>query len=136
MRLDNTHYFIFPEYFDKSLTRKEGRRLPLNEAIENPSLTELRLAAEKIGLSYETRKDAAYPRHWWEPNGIILVEKKIGKQQTLKDLSNQVRSYIRPALEKQKKELLKEAKKKRPKRIQRLRGETQERKDFKPRRRK
>ena len=136
MRLDNSHYFIFPEYFDKSLTRKEGRRLSLSEAIENPTLTELRLAAEKLGFNYETRKEAAYPRHWWEPNGLILVEKKNSKQQTIRDLSNQVRLYIRPALEKQKKELVKDAKRKKTKKHLRVRTSDQQRKDFKPRRRK
>lgn len=111
MRRDNTYYFVFPEYLDKSLTRKEGRRLSLEQALENPTITEIRLAAEKLELDYEIQKYAAYPRHWWKRNGLILVEKKNPKLQTLKDLSNEIRMYIRPALEKQKKELAKEAKK-------------------------
>lgn len=113
MRRDNTHYFIYPEYLDKELTRKEGRRLPIIQALENPTITEIRLAAEKLGYEYEIRKIAAYPRQWWERNGLILIEKENPKLQTLKDLSNEIKMYIRPALEKQKKELTKEAKKRR-----------------------
>ncbi len=113
MRRDNTHYFIYPEYLDKELTRKEGRRLPIIQALENPTITEIRLAAEKLGYEYEIRKNAAYPRQWWERNGLILIEKENPKLQTLKDLSNEIKMYIRPALEKQKKELTKEAKKRR-----------------------
>ena len=113
MRRDNTHYFVYPEYLDKTLTRKEGRRLPLEKALENPTITEIRLAAEKLGFHYEVRKEAAYPRHWWESNGLILIEKKKTKLETLNDLCNEIKSYIRPALEKQKKDLVKEVKKRR-----------------------
>ena len=113
MRRDNTHYFIFPEYLDKTLTRKEGRRLSLDLALENPTITEIRLAAEKLEYNYEVQKYAAYPRQWWERNGLILIEKKKPKLQTLKDLSREINVHIRPALEKQKKSLAKEAKKRR-----------------------
>lgn len=113
MRRDNTHYFIFPEYLDKTLTRKEGRRLSLELALENPTITEIRLAAEKLEYDYEVQKYAAYPRQWWERKGLILIEKKKPKLQTLKDISKEIQVHIRPALEKQKKTLAKEAKKRR-----------------------
>ncbi|MHA1214916.1 MAG: signal recognition particle subunit SRP19/SEC65 family protein [Candidatus Hodarchaeales archaeon] len=117
MRRDNSHYFIFPEYFDKSLTRKGGRRVPLSLALEKPTLIELKLAAEKLQYSTEIRKNASFPRHWWDPKGLILVEKKEPKQQLIKNLSKTVKDFIRPALEKQKKELIKEAKRKKTKRV-------------------
>ena len=113
MRRDNTHYFIFPEYLDKSLTRKQGRRLSQELALDSPTITEIRLAAEKLEYSYEVQKYAAYPRQWWERKGLILIEKKKPKLQTLKDLSKEIKVHIRPALEKQKKTLAKEAKKRR-----------------------
>lgn len=97
---------------NKSLKRREGRRLSLNDAIENPSLREIRLAAQKLGLSFEIRKDCSYPRQWWEPQGLILVEKKLSKLSTIRNLCNEIKQNIRPALEKKKKEYLKEAKKK------------------------
>jgi signal recognition particle subunit SRP19 len=113
LRRDTTHYFVFPEYLDKTLTRKEGRRLSLDFAIESPTVTEIRLAAEKLEFDYEVQKYAAYPRQWWERKGLILIEKKKPKLQTLKDLSKEIKVHIRPALEKQKKSLAKEAKKRR-----------------------
>lgn len=105
MRRENTHYFVFPEYLDKDLTRKEGRRLPLKHALENPTLTELRLAAQKLEYKFEIRENAAYPRHWWDRKGLILIEKKDPKLHTLYKLSNEIKASIRPALEKKKKEL-------------------------------
>ena len=138
MRRDNTHYFIYPEYLDKALTRKEGRRLPITQALENPTITEIRLAAEKLEYKYEIRKYAAYPRQWWERNGLILIEKENPKLQTLKDLSNEIKMYIRPALEKQKKELAKEAKKRRSIKLtpQKRPDDKRKPKKFHPKRRK
>ena len=120
---------------NKLLKRREGRRLSLSDAIESPTLREIRLAAQKLGLDFEIRKDCSYPRQWWEPQGLILVEKKRSKLSTIRDLSNEIRLNIRPALEKKKKEYIKEAKKKkigksRPKKtIKKPTG------DFRPKRR-
>ncbi|MFX1545718.1 MAG: signal recognition particle subunit SRP19/SEC65 family protein [Promethearchaeota archaeon] len=137
MRRDTTHYFIFPEYLNQSLTRKEGRRISLEEAVENPTITEIRLAAEKLELDYEIKKYAAYPRHWWERNGLILVEKKKSKLQTLKDLSSEIKTYIRPAIEKQKKALVKEAKKRKIiKHSPEKRSVVRKSQEFRPKRRK
>ena len=112
MRRDNTHYFIYPEYLDNALTRKEGRRLPLSHALESPTLLELRLAAEKLDYDYEVRENAAYSRQWWSRRGLILVEKRESKLQTLRDLSKEIKLVIRPALEKKLKEKKEERKKK------------------------
>lgn len=114
MRRDNTHYFIYPEYFDKALKRSEGRRLPLDSALDNPSLDEIRLAAEKLNLDYELRKEGSYPRQWWNSRGLILVEKKESKLETIRNISFEIDKNIRPALEKMKREL-KEGKRKRVK---------------------
>ena len=115
MRRDNTHYFIYPEYFDKSLKRSEGRRLSLDYSLDNPTWQEIRLAAEKMGLDCEIRKESSYPRQWWNPKGLLLVEKKKSKLSTLKELSIEIEKSIRPALEKKKKELAEEKKKKKSK---------------------
>ncbi|MFW9855428.1 MAG: signal recognition particle subunit SRP19/SEC65 family protein [Candidatus Thorarchaeota archaeon] len=111
MRRDRTHYFIYPEYFDKSLTRKEGRRLSKTEALDNPTLDEIRLAADKLGYERELpNRNAAYPRRWWNKSGLILVEKKEPKLTTLRNLSVGIKEFSRPYIEKKKKELAEEKK--------------------------
>ena len=134
MRRDNTHYFIYPEYFDKSLKRSEGRRLPLDYSLDNPTWQEIRLAAEKIGLDCEIRKESSYPRQWWNPKGLLLVEKKKSKLSTLKELSIEIEKSIRPALEKKKKELAEEKKKKKSK-IQKTTKRKKTSESFRPKRR-
>ena len=106
IRRDNNFFTIYPEYFDKSLSRKEGRRLRKNNSIEEPKLNEIRLAAQKIGLRIgDIQPDAAYSRKWWEPSGLILIEKKYSKLETIKQIGEEITNIIRPALERKKKEL-------------------------------
>ncbi|MHA2107539.1 MAG: signal recognition particle subunit SRP19/SEC65 family protein [Candidatus Hodarchaeales archaeon] len=134
MRRDNTHYFIYPEYFDKSLKRSEGRRLPIVDSVENPSLLEIRLAAEKLGLDYEIRESGSYPRQWWDPKGLILVEKKESKLKTIRKISFEIDKNIKPALEKKRKEV-KEAKKKKTSRPKIVASMKKTQSDFRPKRR-
>ncbi|MHA2344818.1 MAG: signal recognition particle subunit SRP19/SEC65 family protein [Candidatus Hodarchaeales archaeon] len=158
MRRDNTHYFVYPEYLDKSLKRSEGRRLPLDCSLDNPTWQEIRLAAEKLGLGWELRKDGGYSRQWWNPKGLVLVEKKKSKLSTLREISIEIEKSIRlvekkksklstlreisieieksirPALEKKKKELAKEKKKRKIKTTRTRKGKKTEA-DFRPKRR-
>jgi signal recognition particle subunit SRP19 len=134
LRRDNTHYFIYPEYFDKSLKRSEGRRLPIVDSVENPSLLEIRLAAEKLGLDYEIRESGSYPRQWWDPKGLILVEKKESKLKTIRKISFEIDKNIKPALEKKRKEV-KEAKKKKTSRPKIVASMKKTQSDFRPKRR-
>ncbi len=134
MRRDNTHYFIYPEYFDKSLKRREGRRLPISDSLENPSLLEIRLAAEKIGLDYEIRENGSYPRQWWNPKGLILIEKKDSKLTTIRKLSLEIEKNIKPALEKKRKEV-KEAKKKKSSKPRYKTTKKKSQTEFRPKRR-
>jgi len=134
LRRDNTYYFIYPEYFDKSLKRSEGRRLSLDCSLDNPTWQEIRLAAEKLGLDYEIRKEGGYSRQWWNPKGLLLVEKKKSKLSTLQELSFEIDKSIRPALEKKKKELTEEKKKRKIKILKTPRGKKTDQ-DFRPKRR-
>ena len=134
LRRDNTQYFIYPEYFDKSLKRSEGRRLPLDCSLDKPTWQEIRLAAEKLGLGYEIRKDGGYPRQWWDPKGLLLVEKKKSKLLTLREMSYEIEKNIRPALEKKKRELV-EQKKKGKIKISKISREKKRDQDFRPKRR-
>ena len=70
-------YIIWPAYFDRSKTRKEGRRVPIQLAIPNPKAEEICEACKKLGLKCEFVKDKSYPRSWWEKKGYVIVECKI-----------------------------------------------------------
>jgi len=95
---------IFPEYFDKSLTRGQGRRLSLKKSLENPTLNELKIASQKLGFNVDTDLEKAYPKSWRSPKGLIFISNESGgkleekKGKILIDLSKTVKEYARPKI--------------------------------------
>jgi signal recognition particle subunit SRP19 len=104
---NKNNWMIFPELLDAKLSRKMGRRIDRSTAIEDPSLLEIKLAAQMLGHEVETHKDKAYPRRWWDARGLatIPVKNNLTKQQLLLQLSDTIRKKVRPALEKRKEQL-------------------------------
>lgn len=64
---------VWPAYFEKDLTRMQGRRIPSNLAASNVTLKILETAAESSGFEYETEPDKEYPRGFSEHKGYLLV---------------------------------------------------------------
>ena len=64
---------VWPAYFEKSLTRMQGRRIPTNLAASNVTLKILEMAAESSGFEYESEPDKEYPRGSSEHDGYLLV---------------------------------------------------------------
>jgi len=90
---------IWPAYFDQTKTRKNGRRVPKNLAVQSPKIDELQEAAVKLGLHGEVVEEASYPKIPWGKTGMILVEKKAPKEQIIKNLAKQlakIRSESQP----------------------------------------
>ncbi|RLE82649.1 MAG: signal recognition particle protein Srp19 [Thermoprotei archaeon] len=69
------YYILWPVYFDKNRSRREGRRVPLNLAVENPSVDEISFAVKKMGLEPVVERDKAHPTTWFELKGRVLVRK-------------------------------------------------------------
>ncbi|MFW9916093.1 MAG: signal recognition particle subunit SRP19/SEC65 family protein [Candidatus Thorarchaeota archaeon] len=101
------YWMVFPELLDAQLSRRMGRRIGLSEAVEEPTLLEIKLAAQKLGYTVEIQKEKAYPRRWWDSRGLatIPVMENLTKQQLLLQLSDTIRKKVRPALEKRKEKL-------------------------------
>jgi signal recognition particle subunit SRP19 len=81
---------VWPAYFDQAKTRKEGRRVPKNLAVQSPKILEIEKAAEKLGLKHEIAMEAGYPKTPWVKTGMIMVEKKGSKEQTIKKIAKQL----------------------------------------------
>ncbi len=67
------YFVLYPEYFDKSLTRKQGRALPKNKAVANSTLSKLAKACEILELDFEVEKDKKYSKNWWTSEGRVIV---------------------------------------------------------------
>jgi signal recognition particle subunit SRP19 len=81
---------IWPAYFDQAKTRKEGRRVPKSLAVQSPKIGEIEEAAEKLGLKHEIAVEAGYPKTPWVKTGMLMVEKKGSKGQTIKKIAKQL----------------------------------------------
>ncbi len=95
---------IYPEYFDASLTRAQGRRVSKKVALENPTRLELKISAQKLGYVVEEDKEKAYSRQWENPKGILYLSKEAdnpdqaAKTVVLRNLSKTVKEFARPRI--------------------------------------
>ena len=73
---------LYPEYFDASLSRKEGRRVPKRLAVSTPKLEDIEKAARNLKLN-PVKEECAYPRFWWKARGRVIVRKTHPKTQII-----------------------------------------------------
>jgi signal recognition particle subunit SRP19 len=81
---------IWPIYFDITKTRKQGRRVPKNTAVQSPKIDEIKQAADKLGLQNEVKVEAHFPKTHWAKSGMLLVEKKEAKEKIIQKLAKQL----------------------------------------------
>lgn len=67
------YFVIYPEYFDKSLSRREGRKVPKHKAVEDCTLSKIAFACKHLNFEYIIEKEKKYPKNWWKSEGRILV---------------------------------------------------------------
>ncbi len=68
---------LWTVFFDSSRTRSEGRKLPKNLCVRNPTVEELEEAIKQLGLEYEVAREKKYPRIWYldVPQGYVRIYK-------------------------------------------------------------
>ncbi|MHA1732611.1 MAG: signal recognition particle subunit SRP19/SEC65 family protein [Promethearchaeota archaeon] len=84
----------WPQYFNRKLTRKQGRRLPKNLALDKVSLKLIVRAARDLGYDaeYQGTLDLKFPACWWEPPGCVMVDTKNKKKsKVLRQLAAKMR---------------------------------------------
>ena len=81
---------LWPAYFDSTKTRSDGRRIPKSLAVPSPKISEIKEAAEKLGLDYELVLNAGYPKTPWLKTGMLLLTKRETKDQTIKKIAKQL----------------------------------------------
>jgi len=73
---------LWLDYFNSTLSRREGRRVPISLATKNPTLEELAEAAKLAGYTvYEVVK-ASHPKRHWLQSGYVQVAKREGKHKS------------------------------------------------------
>lgn len=64
--------------------------MPKDVGVQSPKSTEIQEAATKLGLENELVPDVGYSKAPWLKTGMILVEKKVSKEQTIKRIAKQL----------------------------------------------
>lgn len=73
---DYDHVVVWLDYFNKTLTRSRGRRLPKESCVFDPSLKELADAAAGAGLEVAASDEKVrFPRRPYVRSGYIVLPK-------------------------------------------------------------
>ena len=83
-------YVIWPVYFDKTVSKNAGRKVPKKDAIDKPKIEDIAKAAKSLGLNPVLQNNCSYPSKHWKKQGRILVDKKEKKSKILKQISNRM----------------------------------------------
>lgn len=79
---------VYPVYFERSISRKQGRRVTKDRSFDNVKLEDLIHAAKKIGLKYTEEKKRHHPARWWLEEGRILVNTDLAKEKLLRKIGD------------------------------------------------
>jgi signal recognition particle subunit SRP19 len=83
---------IWPAYIDAAKTRSEGRRVPLDDAVEEPTVDEIAKAVQQVGYDAVIERDKTYSREF-DRRGRVLVR---GADDASKnDLVQAVAAYVK-----------------------------------------
>ena len=81
---DYEHIVVWLDYFNKTLPRNKGRRLPKDKCVYDPSLKELMDATKDAGYEYNESDDKVrYPKRPFVRSGYIVLPKGTSKTQIL-----------------------------------------------------
>jgi signal recognition particle subunit SRP19 len=75
---------IYPVYFDKSRSRKEGRRVGIEGAVENPLAREIVAACGRLRLETLFEPQKLHPKDWANP-GRVKIKLKGGQNSSIKN---------------------------------------------------
>ena len=83
--------FLYPCYFDESLTRKEGRRVSKELAWANPNIAQLSRTAKSLGINViEEDRTSHFPGQCFAAGGRIRVEYDGSKETLMKQIAEKM----------------------------------------------
>ena len=92
---DYDHIIIWLDYINKNLSKKKGRRVKRENAVFDPTFSELFEAAKEEGLDVtldHSNDHARFPRRSYVRSGYIMIPKTVGKKKSeiISSLSSRV----------------------------------------------
>ncbi len=88
---DYDHVILWLDYFNKGLSRKQGRRVSKELAVFEPKIEELIRAAKALGYKeIEVNENARYPKRWYQRSGYIMIEKDDSKEVIIQEMAKEL----------------------------------------------
>ncbi len=86
------HFYVYPAYLDRSLSRADGRRVPAGRTVAEVTADEVAQAARKLGFKAEVEAEKEFPRQFFRYAGRVKIAKKAGapKAKTLRALADEL----------------------------------------------
>ena len=84
---DYDKQFFWVDYFNSSLSRADGRKVPTNQAVKNPTLDELAKAVGRLGLEAEVAP-AIHPKRMGIRSGYVSLPKTKKKSALIREIAN------------------------------------------------
>jgi len=77
---------LYPCYFDASLKRSAGRRVPTGLAVKGPTLQDLERALRREHLRFRA-EEKPHPAHWARHEGRLVVTWQGPKEELLRRIA-------------------------------------------------
>ena len=88
---DYEHVVVWLDYFNKTLSKKMGRRAPKEKSVFDPSLKELSDAAKAAGFELKEENDQVrFPRRPFVRSGYIILPKGMSKSKAIAKISEKL----------------------------------------------
>jgi signal recognition particle subunit SEC65 len=87
------HFYIYPAYLDRGISRAKGRRVPAADGLAELTAEEIARAAQRLGYRAELEPAKQYPRRAYAFAGRVKVTKRGGsaKAEFLRALAREIR---------------------------------------------
>jgi signal recognition particle subunit SRP19 len=72
---DYKQIVIWTDYFNSNLSREQGRRVPLDRSVRDPTVAELTEATKRLGYSAQA-VSAKHPKRMIQASGYVNIPKK------------------------------------------------------------
>ncbi len=83
---------VWPVYINSKYSRSQGRKLSLEESVEDPKLREIAQALRKMKIQHVVDHSKSYPGSWWEKSGQVVVDHEYEtKLELLHSIAKQIR---------------------------------------------
>ena len=83
-------WVLYPLYFDRSISRKAGRRVPISLAVEKPKASEIQTVLEKADRASGV-EEKSHPSRWDKAQGRVLVSKSSSKEDLIRSVARGIK---------------------------------------------